>query len=229
MPTASSGSRCRSGGLRPGGRDGDRRGRREHLPGAPGGRPRHGPGDRGLHGDAGHGAERAHPSGRAREAWCTHAGAVGDPGHGGGGALHPPPRHPPPREGADRDLRRGHREPVLHHRHRCRATGSGDPRGGHPDGQARRRGRLRRRSVGGPGRELPARDQPSPGDRAGAAGDGLDRADAVHGQRPADLRLQHGGRAQHRQDRPRGACGHPGVVGRRRGMGHRRGEGPEKQ
>ena len=28
--------------------------------------------------------------------------------------------------------------------------------------------------------------------------DGLDRALALHGQRPADLRLQHGGRAQHR-------------------------------
>ena len=32
----------------------------------------------------------------------------------------------------------------------------------------------------------------------GPAGDGLDRALAVHGQRPADPRLQHGRRAQHR-------------------------------
>ena len=39
---------------------------------------------------------------------------------------------------------------------------------------------------------------PHGGDRAGPAGDGLDRALAVHGQRPADPRLQHGGRAEHR-------------------------------
>ena len=32
----------------------------------------------------------------------------------------------------------------------------------------------------------------------GLRGDGLDRALALHGQRPADLRLQHGRRAQHR-------------------------------
>ena len=39
---------------------------------------------------------------------------------------------------------------------------------------------------------------PHGGDRAGPAGDGLDGALAVHGQRPADLRLQHGGRGEHR-------------------------------
>ena len=39
---------------------------------------------------------------------------------------------------------------------------------------------------------------PHGGDRARPAGDGLDRALAVHGQRPADPRLQHGGRAEHR-------------------------------
>ena len=49
-----------------------------------------------------------------------------------------------------------------------------------------------------PRRRVPARDQPPRGDRAGPAGDGLDGAVAVHGQRPADLRLQHGRRAQHR-------------------------------
>ena len=32
-------------------------------------------------------------------------------------ALHPPPRDAPPREGAGRDLRGGHRQPVLHDRH----------------------------------------------------------------------------------------------------------------
>ena len=47
-------------------------------------------------------------------------------------------------------------------------------------------------------RRLPSGDQPPPGDRARPAGDGLDRALALHGQRPADLRLQRGRRAQHR-------------------------------
>ena len=41
-------------------------------------------------------------------------------------------------------------------------------------------------------------DQPPPGDRARPARHGLDRPLALHGQRPAHLRLQHGGRAQHR-------------------------------
>ena len=40
-----------------------------------------------------------------------------------------------------------------------------------------------------------ADDHPPRGDRAGPAGDGLHRALALHGQRPADLRLQHGRRA----------------------------------
>ena len=35
-------------------------------------------------------------------------------------------------------------------------------------------------------------------DRARPAGDGFDRAHALHGQRPAHLRLQHGRRAEHR-------------------------------
>ena len=33
-------------------------------------------------------------------------------------ALYPPPRHPPHGEGPGGDLRRRHRQPVLHHRHR---------------------------------------------------------------------------------------------------------------
>ena len=48
------------------------------------------------------------------------------------------------------------------------------------------------------------------GDRAAARGDGLDGAVAVHGQRAADLRLQHGGRAQHRPDSVRRARGNGG-------------------
>jgi elongation factor Ts len=38
-------------------------------------------------------------------------------------ALHPPPRHAAPREGPGRDLRRRHRQPVLHHRHRRQLCG----------------------------------------------------------------------------------------------------------
>ena len=49
-----------------------------------------------------------------------------------------------------------------------------------------------------PDAQVHPRDHPPRGDRAGPAGDGLDRALALHGQRPADLRLQHGRRAQHR-------------------------------
>ena len=43
------------------------------------------------------------------------------------------------------------------------------------------------------------------------SGDGLDRAVAVHGQRAADPRLQHGRRAQHRADSVRRARGDGGV------------------
>ena len=46
--------------------------------------------------------------------------------------------------------------------------------------------------------QVPARDHPHGGDRAGPAGDGLDRPLAVHGQRPADPRLQHGRPREHR-------------------------------
>ena len=46
-----------------------------------------------------------------------------------------------------RDLRRRHRQPVLHDRHGGRAARAGDPRRGDPDGQERRRGRLHGRSA----------------------------------------------------------------------------------
>ena len=48
------------------------------------------------------------------------------------------------------------------------------------------------------------------GDRAAAGGDGLDGALAVHGQRAADPRLQHGRRAEHRPDSVRRARGDGG-------------------
>ena len=130
---------------------------------------------------------------------AAHAGAVGDRRQGGRRALHPPPRDAPPREGPGRDLRRRHRQPVLHHRHGGGAAGAGDPRRGDPDGQERGRGRLRRRPGDDPGRQVHPRDHATARrSSAGLQGDGLDRALALHGQRPADLRLQHGGRAQHR-------------------------------
>ena len=47
-----------------------------------------------------------------------------------------------------------------------------------------------------PRRRLHPRDHPHGGDRARPEGDGLDGAVAVHGQRPADLRLQHGRRGE---------------------------------
>ena len=59
----------------------------------------------------------------------------------------------PPREGARRDLRRRHRQPVLHHRHRGGAAGRRDRRRGADQGHAlRRRRRLRRRPAHRPGR-----------------------------------------------------------------------------
>ena len=66
--------------------------------------------------------------------------------------------------------------------------------------------------AAGPRRPLPRRDQPPRGDRARPAGDGLDRALALHGQRAADLRLQHGRRAQHRADPRRRARRHPRAL-----------------
>ena len=55
-----------------------------------------------------------------------HARAVGDHDLRGRRALHPPPRDPPPREEPHRHLRRRHRQPVLHHRHRGRAARARD-------------------------------------------------------------------------------------------------------
>ena len=51
---------------------------------------------------------------------------------------------------------------------------------------------------------------PPRGARARPEGDGLDRALALHGQRPPDLRLQHERRVEHRSDSFRRAGGDPG-------------------
>ena len=56
--------------------------------------------------------------GRARAPRRAHARADRDHDLRGRRAVHPAPRDPPPREGARRDLRGRHRQPVLHDRHR---------------------------------------------------------------------------------------------------------------
>ena len=53
-------------------------------------------------------------------------GAVGDRDAADRRAVHPAAGGAPPREGPGRDLRRGNRQPVLHHRHRGRAAGGRD-------------------------------------------------------------------------------------------------------
>ena len=55
------------------------------------------------------------------------------------------------------------------------------------------------------------------GDRAAPAGDGLDGAGAVHGERHAAERVQHGRRDQPRADNLRRARGHARLDSRRRG------------
>ena len=138
------------------------------------------------------------------------ARAVGDHDLRGGRALHPPARDAPPREGPDRDLRRGDRQPVLHHRHRRGAASPRDPRRGAPDGQERGGGRVQRRSAHGARRALPGRDLTRRGDRAAPRRHGLDGAVAVHGQLAADPCLQHGRRGKHRPDSVRRASGNRG-------------------
>ena len=113
--------------------------------------------------------QRARAAGRARARRRRHARALGDRGRGGRGAVHPPPRDPPPREGPGRHLRGRHRQPVLHDRHRRRAARARDRRRGDPDGEERRRGRLRRRPAHRPERDVPARAHAPRGDRARAS------------------------------------------------------------
>ena len=52
----------------------------------------------------------------------------------GGRALYPPACHPPARGGQGGDLRRGHRQSLLHHRHRSRAARFRDRRGDRAEG-----------------------------------------------------------------------------------------------
>ena len=73
---------------------------------------------------------------------------------------------------------------------------AGDPRRDHPDGQERRRGVYTADPAMDPDAKfIPEITHIEAIERA-AAGDGLDGAGAVHGQRHADQRLQHGRRAR---------------------------------
>ena len=76
------------------------------------------------------------------------ARAVGAAHRPGRRALHPRPRAAPPRGEPGRHLRRGHRQPVLHHRYRRRAARPRDGRGHRAQGDQGRR-RLHRRSDEG--------------------------------------------------------------------------------
>ena len=82
------------------------------------------------------------------------ARALGPRDAAGRRAVHPPPRPAPPREGARGDLRRRHRQPVLHDRHRRRAARDGDQGRGAAQGDQGRR-RLHRGSGDGPDARAP--------------------------------------------------------------------------
>ena len=134
----------------------------------------------------------------------AHARPVGDRRGRGGRAVHPPPRDPPPREGPDRDLRRRHRQPVLHDRHRGRAACARDRRRRDPDGEERRRRRATtaiRASTRTP--SCCPSSRTCEAIERGLEGDGHDRALALHGQRAPDLRLR-AGRRKHPQRRAHG-------------------------
>ncbi len=102
---------------------------------------RHGPDAVRPHRHARHRDERARAAGCARASGPGDAGAVGDRDASDRRGLHPTPRRSPPREGARRDLRGGHRQPVLHHRHRSSTACSGDRSRRGDQGHAFRRGR----------------------------------------------------------------------------------------
>ena len=189
-------------GARGGG--GDRGRRRQYLPRAPGRRGGHGPRDGRLHGDARHCAQRPRLQDALEKLGADtrvqSAITISEVASRISAAV----RSATWRR-ADRDLRRRHRQPVLHHRHRRGPAGleihaeamlmaknhvegvySADPRE-NPDAEFIEVITARR--------------------SAQAEHNGLHGAVAVHGQRPADLRLQHGRRAEYRPDSVRRAGG----------------------
>ena len=167
---------------------GDRR--RQHLPRRRPGRRRHGPGHRRPDGHAGHGDQRAGDAGRAGEARRQVPGDERDQDQRRVRGLHPPPRRAPPGEGPHRDLRRRHRQSVLHHRLGRGAARDRDRRRPAAEGdqgrrrlrqgpeEARRRGALR-------AADLRRSHRPRP------AGHGHRRLRPVPRQRPAAAHLRH--------------------------------------
>src|SRR6185437_680154 len=96
------------------------------------------------HGHAGDGDKLAGDAKRARTPRRLDPGAVGDLDAVGMRALYPPPCDPLSRKGPGRDLRRRHRQPVLHHRYGGGAARVGDGLRRSLEGHQGRR-RLRRR------------------------------------------------------------------------------------
>ena len=142
---------ARRGGTR--GADRDRHRRRQHLPRSCRERRRHGARHRRLHGDAGDGHQRAGSPGRAREGRPADAGPVGHRDAGGRRALYPTALDPSPREGAHRNLRGGHGQPVLHDGHRGSPAGRRDRCRRDHEGDEGRRDLLGRPQAG---RQRPA-------------------------------------------------------------------------
>ena len=134
-------------GAAEGGRDRDRRRRRQLLPRRRTQPARHGPRSRRLHGHARHRHERPRAAGLPRAGRRRDARAVRDLDDPGRRAVHPAPRRAPPREGPRRHLRRRRRTAVLLHRHRRRAARARDRRRRRARRQERRRRRLRRRPA----------------------------------------------------------------------------------
>ena len=104
-------------------------------------------------------------------------------------ALHPPPGDPAPREGPRRDLRGRHRNPYF-------TTDTTAALRAVEIGAA---GVLKATKVDGVYTADPIKDKTATASTdlttwtcsQRARGDGLDRADAVHGQPPADHRVRH--------------------------------------
>ena len=151
------------------GRSGHRR--RQHLPRRGPRARRHGPGHRRPHGHAGDRDERPRAAGRPRVPRQLRAGHVRGPGPGSLRGLHPPPRRAPPGEGALRDLRGRHRQPVLHHRHGGLAARDRDRRRPAAEGDQGQRHLRRRPGPQSEGQALPdAVVRQGPGRPAGRDG-----------------------------------------------------------
>src|SRR5262245_24516837 len=195
-------------------RAGDRHRGWQHLPGPRRQRSRDGSCHQRLHGHARHGDQRARAAGRAREAGRADAGTVGHRDAAGGRALHPATRDPSPGKGARGHLRRGHRQSLLHDRHRREPARDGDRRPGDLQSDACRWG-VRCRPGEAPGGDAVRRAHVHRRPQSRAPGNGFDGDLAVHGQRPADSRLQHAPARQYHAGRHGGPHRHAGPRGAR--------------